>query len=486
MSDLVGQELNDYRLLRRLGQGAMAEVYLAEQKSLGRQVAVKVLSEHLTNDATYVQRFQHEARAAAALVHANIVQIYEVGNANGRHFIAQEYVPGQNLGELLTRRKQLEPGMVLDILRQVTAGLGRAAERGIVHRDIKPENIMLSRSGEVKVADFGLARADESDQAKLTQAGVTMGTPLYMSPEQIEGRPVDARSDIYSLGVAAYHMLAGEPPFEGDTPLAVAVKHLNVAAPPLVDRCPAIPISLARVIDRMIAKAPDKRFASPLELLTELRSVAKQAADEGWGEGPSDWSALELSALSGGAATARLAEAMKVSAQATLPKPRWPKLAGQMALAALVGLGCAQLVKPRSLLASAAAGPPIEENERRQLFRAKLLDTPAAWQAVQQNFPNADPFYHALAWQGLARLHFNHQDYTAALDPLTKLTELPAAEQPTFHRFGLAGLVVAHTELGDPAAAIRAKDQLTSDDLNELRREEPALAEALRASEELD
>src|SRR5215216_2384235 len=185
--DLTGRELGDYRVLRRLGAGGMAEVYLAEQRSLGRQVALKVLQAALARDSSYVLRFQHEARAAASLVHANIVQIYEVGQSGGVHFIAQEYVRGKNLGEVLKREAALNPRLVLDVLRQVAAALCKAAEAGIVHRDLKPENILLSHSGEVKVADFGLARMESVDAKTLTQVGVAMGTPLYMSPEQIEG-----------------------------------------------------------------------------------------------------------------------------------------------------------------------------------------------------------------------------------------------------------------------------------------------------------
>jgi len=186
----MGRELGDYA-------GGMAEVYLAEQLSLRRQVALKVLSPALASDRNYVERFLNEARAAASLVHPNIVQIYEVGEVEGIHFIAQEYVAGKNLGQLLEREGTLLPSLVLEVLRQVVSALCKAQELAIVHRDIKPENLLLSHSGEVKVADFGLARVQNIDTAALTQVGVAMGTPLYMSPEQVEGKPVDARSDLY-------------------------------------------------------------------------------------------------------------------------------------------------------------------------------------------------------------------------------------------------------------------------------------------------
>ncbi len=225
-SELSGRQLGGYHLLRRLGRGAMAEVYLAEQVSLRRHVALKILKANLALQDSYVKRFRLEAQAAASLVHPNIVQIYEVGCADGLHFIAQEYVQGMNLQELLVRRGAPDLKLALAIMRQAAAALAKAAERGIVHRDIKPENIMLSGHGEVKVADFGLARLS-NDETRLTQEGYTLGTPLYMSPEQVEGKPLDTRSDIYSLGVTCYHMLAGQPPFRGETALNVAVQHLK-------------------------------------------------------------------------------------------------------------------------------------------------------------------------------------------------------------------------------------------------------------------
>ena len=212
----------------------MAEVYLAEQERLKRRVAVKILRPELAGDRVYLQRFQLEAQAAASLVHANIVQIYEVGCVDQLHYIAQEYVQGQNLRDYVARHGPPDLPHALSIMRQVAAALAKAAEQGVVHRDIKPENIMLTASGEVKVADFGLARLTREGAANdLTQIGITLGTPLYMSPEQVEGKPLDPRSDIYSLGVTCYHMLAGVPPFAGETALGVAVQHLKTRPQPL-------------------------------------------------------------------------------------------------------------------------------------------------------------------------------------------------------------------------------------------------------------
>src|SRR6478672_13394799 len=268
-SDLSGRRVGDYQLLRRLGRGGMADVYLAEQLSLRRQVALKVLRKNLAGDDAYIRRFQHEAQAAAKLVHANIVQIYEVGCSDGTYYISQEYVPGQNLKQLLSRLGHgVDAVQAVNIIRQASAALHKAAEQKIIHRDIKPENIMITPAGEVKVADFGLARISRDGEAlNLTQVGITMGTPLYMSPEQVEGRAVDPRSDIYSLGVTCYQMLAGRPPFDGDTALAVAVQHLRNEPLRLETVRPDIPSGLCRIVHKMLAKNPLDRFQKPADIV---------------------------------------------------------------------------------------------------------------------------------------------------------------------------------------------------------------------------
>jgi len=477
MPDLTGQTLADYRVLRRLGQGAMAEVYLAQQVSLARQVALKVLSPELASDASYVTRFQHEAQAAAALVHASIVQIYEVGCAGGYHFIAQEYVAGRNLGDEITRSGPLPPGQVLDILRQVAAALQKAAERGIVHRDIKPENILLARSGEVKVADFGLARAGENNGANLTQAGVTMGTPLYMSPEQIEGHAVDPRSDLYSLGVTAYHMLAGRPPFGGDTPLSVAVQHLNKPPPPLADAGPDLPLGLTRIVDRLLAKKPDVRFASPAALLADLHALAKQAAGEGWAEGPENWSIAEMGLVSGGAAEAtnKLGELMKAESRFAQPARRWGRIA--LVAGAAVGVGglLAALTSPPSLLADARDGTIEKADVVRQTFHAKMVDTPDAWRAVRSRFPDADPYYLTFADQNLVRLYLRREQYDAAARICRQLANLGDNQQP-LRLFGLAGVVVCQQQLGNRPAAERALSQFPMAQVEVLREVDPQMA----------
>ncbi len=260
--------------MRRLGSGAMADVYLAEQESLARQVAVKVLRPETVRQPTAVQRFEQEARAAAGLVHGNIVQIHEVACLDGVHFLAEEYVAGPTLKAWLAVRGPLDAGQAVAVLGQVGSALGRAAEQGVVHRDIKPENLLLTPAGEVKVADFGLARVLTGREGlELTQEGMTLGTPLYMSPEQAEGRSVDTRSDLYSLGATIYHLLTGKPPFDGPTPLTVAMAHINQPVTPLATRRPDLPAGLCHIVDTLLAKQPAERFTSPVDLLRAVAAI---------------------------------------------------------------------------------------------------------------------------------------------------------------------------------------------------------------------
>ena len=454
----------------------MAEVYLAQQVSLGRQVAFKVLNEDLARDPNYVRRFNHEARAAAALVHAGIVQIYEVGEDHGIHFIVQEYVPGRNLGEVARGSGSLSPQLTLDILRQVTAALCKASSEGIVHRDIKPENIMLAKSGEVKVADFGLARVVGDGGANLTQIGVTMGTPLYMSPEQIEGRELDSRSDIYSLGCTAYHMLAGKPPFSGDTPLAVAVQHLNQAPPALADSRPGIPPRLAQVVERMMAKKPGDRFTDPGALLHELHALAAEGAEQGWATRPDYTSLAEVlqAADQRSAATTRLDELMKNTANSGVKRVSFGSLAAALLACALIGVGAAALTRPTSLLAGAQSGPPQLDNVWRQLYHAKLVDTEQGWRAVKRYFPTASPYCQNLAKQGLAYFYLRWHKYEKALEPLTEL-----AAQPDFQAFGIAGQVVVYANLGEDDKAYDANGRLSIDMRKSLSQQWPQMYELL-------
>ena len=486
--DLTGRELGDYRVLRRLGRGGMAEVYLAEQQSLGRQVALKVLNQSLANDASYVQRFQNEARAAASLVHPNIVQIFEVGQADGVHFIAQEYVAGKNLSQLLEREGAFVPALVLDVLRQVVAALCKAHEVAIVHRDIKPENILLSHSGEVKVADFGLARVQNTDTKTLTQVGVAMGTPLYMSPEQVEGRPVDARSDIYSLGVSAYHLLAGEPPHTGETALAIAVQHLHNSPEPLENVRTDVPSALARIVHKMLGKKPDARHTSPSELLVELRELAELAAQQGWAAGPEAWSLTELIATD--PARSRKSEelhaVMKAEARLTPVARSRRNLVAVLLVAVIAGLVLGAVTRPRFYLSGRRVldEVPDQNSAWAQLYHAQLNPTDAAWQKAI-DYPDADPYVKQLAERGLLRYYLLvSQDYQLALPRLRELERISQGDEQleSARLFSLAGLCICYEKLDEVPRAREISGGIDARMLDRLQREEPQIHQLLSSA----
>jgi serine/threonine-protein kinase len=463
--DLSGRQLGDYRILRRLGRGGMAEVYLAEQSSLARQVAIKVLKSSLATDDKYVRRFHVEAQAAASLVHANIVQIHEVGCIDGIHFIVQEYVAGPNLREYLSREGPPDVKVSLKVMRHVAAALVKAAEKGIVHRDIKPENIMLARSGEVKVADFGLARRTREDALHLTQIGQTMGTPLYMSPEQVEGKPLDPRSDIYSLGVTCYHMLTGSPPFRGETALNVAVQHLKTQPERLETLRPELPKPVCRIVHKMLAKDPAHRYANARELLRELRAVRVEGngdeADEAWEDLGLE---VDTSPVGRSEATQRLDVLMKTTSQPRLAASRGWIWGGCVAIAFLLGGVAAWSLRPRSLLADAAA-PQVQEQESAaaQLLWAEGLKTEDAWRAVIDYFPDPkDAYFANRARQELAMIYLQRGGAEQrALEYFNQLANLDAADDVEFKAIGLAGQAIVlslekkHLEASKKLAELR-------------------------------
>ena len=297
--DLSNLQIGDFLLLRRLGTGGMGEVYLAQQVSLKRRVAVKLLRENLTPDGTAQQRFAVEAEAAAKLTHSNIVQVYSTGVENGISFIALEYVQGMNLREYVSRKGPMSPKVAVRVMEQVASALQHASEAGVVHRDIKPDNILLTRAAEVKVTDFGLARLRQEVPVHLTQTGMTMGTPLYMSPEQVEGGTVDSRSDLYSLGATCYYMLAGRPPYQGETGYAVAVQHIKGNPEPLDRLRPDLPGELVRIVQKLMARDADQRYQTGRQVIRDLQKVAGElsASPEGGAMTPSspDISASERS-----------------------------------------------------------------------------------------------------------------------------------------------------------------------------------------------
>ena len=255
-----GDILGPYRIERELGRGGAAIVYLAWQQRLERPVALKVLYEHLRGDVGFVERFLFEARAAARLNHPNIITVHDAGHIDGIDYIAMAYVEGETLADILRRVPgPLPTDFVLSVVAQVAAALDYAHQRGIVHRDIKPSNILVQDNGHVLLTDFGIARA-ASFTGPITQAGMVLGTPEYMSPEQAAGVAVDGRSDVYSLGIVAYHMLTGQPPFRGETPQATLYAHLQQPLPDPRSLNPALPPAVSTVLAMATAKAPERRY----------------------------------------------------------------------------------------------------------------------------------------------------------------------------------------------------------------------------------
>jgi serine/threonine-protein kinase len=275
LTHLVGQQLGRYLIQEEIGRGGMARVFRALDTMLKRTVALKVLAAQLAVDPEFAQRFEREAVTAANLRHPNIVTIYDVGEHNGFRYIAMEYVNGRTLHAIIEERGALGLGYAIGIIGPVAAALDYAHSQGAVHRDIKPQNIMIDVDGRVLLADFGIAQAPEGSGERLTRTGIFMGTPEYISPEQASAQLVDGRSDLYSLGIAAYEVITGEVPFSGATPQLI-VAHAQKTPPPPSSIDPSQPPELDLVLGRILAKRPESRFASGIAFVEGLRVVARR------------------------------------------------------------------------------------------------------------------------------------------------------------------------------------------------------------------
>ncbi|QDS93779.1 Serine/threonine-protein kinase PrkC [Roseimaritima multifibrata] len=456
--ELTGQLLGDYQILRRLGRGGMADVYVAQQISLGRQVAIKVLRRDLSRDAKYVERFRREARAVARLSHANIVQVFEVGEQNSHHYIVQEFVDGRNLREQLEREGAFSVVDGIKILIGVTEALSAAADANITHRDIKPENVMVSNRGEIKVADFGLARMQGGDGVtELTQVGLTMGTPRYMSPEQVQGKAVDIRSDMYSLGVTMFHLLTGRPPFEADDALAMAVKHLHEAPPSLIAGRASddLPNWLVTIVEKLLCKDPEGRFQTPQQLSEAIRmGVTNQASSL-------SQSTIQLSAS--------MALQYAVDSHANYQRTTvWRNLI--LWLLPLIGLlsgaaFAASWSPPsiRQLLAADSFQVTVKDSATAQFLEAASVDQPSAWKAVWELHPPSESEsnreYALKAKLQLARLYQQRGEWKAS-EKLMRDILKDGQLQPVFQTLALSYLVLALDAQQESADASEQRESL--------------------------
>ncbi len=428
--DLTGMTLGDFEVERLLGRGGMGEVYLARQVSLNRPVALKVLRPDMIARPGYLKRFEAEAAAVAKINHPNIVHVYMLGMVDDVRFIAMEYVQGTNLRDYISKKGALDLPLALSIMRQAGVAIGAAGERGLIHRDIKPENLLLTKKGQVKVADFGLCRDQEAD-VHHTQPGVTLGTPQYMSPEQVQGHALDHRSDLYSLGVSSYHMLAGVVPFRGDTPIAVALKHLKDEPVRLIVHRPDIPAELDRLVMKLMAKKPADRYQSAAEMLRDLSKIREALHAPSVAVPAPDASPAATTVVGPTAPT--LSDAFPSRAE-VVRRLRGLQLGGRT-LAAIVGcclvagLAWGWLRRPPDLLSEAAEAPkappglwidprwrevPRKRSAEQQYHAAQLgatagADPEAAWLAVPGHFP-ASRDWSSCAYVQLGRLLLRRHD----------------------------------------------------------------------------
>ena len=453
--DLSNRMLGEFRLLRLLGRGGMAEVYLADQTSLSRKVAIKILRPELKTNQVFLKRFEREARAAASLSHPNIVQVFVVGEAEGLHFIAQEYVKGLNLREYIRRKGPPPVQLALHFMKQVLQALDKAGKAGIVHRDIKPENILITNKGVIKVADFGLAQLAQPEVDKsaleLTQIGTTMGTPLYMSPEQVHGQKLDQRSDLYSFGVTCFHMLAGEPPFHGETAMAVAVQHLNTKPPRLRHRRPDLPPALCQVVHKMMAKDPEKRYPAAAAVLKDIKQIQTALKQD------NDPATLHLSGFD-------------VDVDDLDGAPNWPgrfsrwslrrKLAVYVAACLLLAGASASFgwwIRPADPLDQPArTQSPIPSKrtaaEQYNLAEQNFSEDEDAWKAVIDRFPDpADQAYRYKAMEQLGLLYLKTLQLDQAAQVFQAMSQLEGGPLEAEYRTNaLAGEIVLADLRGEP------------------------------------
>ncbi len=270
---MIGSHLGSYEILEEVGAGGMGRVFKAHQRALDRIVAVKVLLPQFANDEVFVERFLREARSIATLEHPGIVTVYDVGESEGTYYFAMQFLVGRTLDQVISERGPLSAAEAAPILRQVAEALGHAHAAGILHRDVKPGNIFITDKGRVVLTDFGIAWA--ASQTRLTMADTSLGSPGYMAPEQVEGKPLDQRSDLYSLGIVFFEMLTGQTPYQGDSAVSVAYQHVQAPVPSVCQINSAVPPEADAITQRLMSKHPDERHDDAAELIEDLDRIAR-------------------------------------------------------------------------------------------------------------------------------------------------------------------------------------------------------------------
>jgi eukaryotic-like serine/threonine-protein kinase len=301
-----------YKIVSRLGAGGMADVFLAEDEQLGRKVALKLLYQRFAEDPGFVERFRREAQAAAGLQHPNVVSVYDRGAYDGTYYIAMEYLPGRSLKQLIRQQAPLDPIRAIDLTLQILKAARFAHRRGVIHRDLKPHNVIVDDSDNAKVTDFGIARAGASD---MTETGSIMGTAQYLSPEQAQGHAVSAGSDLYSIGVVLYEMLTGRVPFDAESAVTIALKHVSEAPPPMTVMNPDVPAELEQVVMWALNKNPVDRPANADQFITALEQARAAIQSGEPGQRTASMAAVA------GVAAARYATAAAVTAPPAAPPP---------------------------------------------------------------------------------------------------------------------------------------------------------------------
>ena len=386
MTEVAGNTLVDgrYRIVRRLGSGGMADVYCAEDTHLGRQVAIKVLHRRFAQDGEFVERFRREAKSAAGLNHPNVVGVFDRGEHEGTYYIAMELLDGRSLKDVVAAEAPLPQEQAIDVGVQILQAAGFAHRHGVIHRDFKPHNVIVDDLGHAKVTDFGIARAGASE---MTETGSIMGTAQYLSPEQAQGHAVTATSDLYSIGVILYELLAGRLPFEGDSAVAVALKHLSEPPPPISQWRPDVHPALEAVVMAALAKDPAQRWQSAEDMAAGLEAARAQI--EGGANGDQGTAAFAALPMPSGETAATVPVVAHVAEPEEEPRERrWPWYAiGALALALLAVL--LYLVLSGTLATERTQVPRVTG---KQLVEARAIMERAGFEVDTERVQSAQPF----------------------------------------------------------------------------------------------